>query len=423
MFLLLPIALAYVAVYAPDFDPNCYHFQGEWVEIQASGATPELLVQKLRSMGIDAVFTSEVDEKADALIVLSCSNIDRNALLNYINNGGNVILDLFAQDFPELNLQRGEPFAGTVIVDVPSMPIPGEEGLYMEYLDGRAYLVSEAHVDASGPIVDPYRARMYYAGPEVIDKSGSFNSGFDVGNVLLWRKNGSNILATGCILCADPSLLADLCDWVVDGSVDFPRVHISRKVVPRSAMEGQTVQDIITATLPPEDVQISLLYDTDAAECGEFLGSDEKKGGDYVVFTANYRAGKTCHLPMAILRVDWMGGTRYLYLQPTNPVIYPTPIPMPDLSMFLFPLLLIVLLLLPFAYTYWRRGRIRRKIREIERAMKLVEYKYRTGKISRSVYEELVKDYMAELSRLRALLPEEEKSNNKKSNKKEDRKG
>ncbi len=413
LLVLLPLATAYVAIYAPNFDPNCYYYEGDdGTYIQADGAAPLLLRDALRAMGIDAEVASVLDPNADAVIVLSCSDVNVKELESYILNGGNVIVDTFSIDLPEIGIFRSSQFRGIVLADYePAIP----------YVSIRGFLVADPAV--GGPVTD--RARMYYVGPTIEDKNGFLNTGFLNESVLYWGTIGKGrVVATGCLLCADPSFLADMVDWAVDGVLDFPSVSVKREY-PTEVAEGDQFQEVLRISVP-RDIEVSVDYPTDPKYCGgptRFEEENYSSGGNAVVVAKiAHNATIPCQLPPVTITARWRGELREIHLPPVSVSVVPAGFPsISDAERYLPFLLVLLLILIAASYPRWKVWRIRARIRRLERALKIIEYKYRTNQISKQVYEELVKDYMAEISRLRAMLPENEQQ--KKSDKKQRRPG
>ncbi len=414
LLLLIPTAFSLTAIYARNFSVDCYIYRT--ASEQLLPETPKILESYLEDMGFDVDVIEDTEDLRmyDALIVLSCTDMDpKNVedILNFYDGGGGLIVDV----------HRENPITEALGVRKKTYPLEGlKRGslstLYVDIKNG--VIVKETIKDGEGPIVSGYE-RMYYVGEPIYLPSG-FNSGFapESGeDVLGWKKDGGRVAVVGCLYCADPLLLANLVDWAEDGKVDFPRFLIKRRALPDVVPAGGTIVDEIEVVVEEGVQQVtgSYLFGTSGAYCNfELLSSEFERPqpfGDKYRLSARFtlRAGtepETCYLPPALLEIFSGSSTRRVTVDPVEVVVSGrTMVQFTENDLPLIAGILVVFLLTLFVIKMMsRRQRLLREWRKYRFLIKVAKRKRMKREISQEAYERMMAEYEKALQEIEVEL-------------------
>ncbi|HID09281.1 TPA: hypothetical protein EYP13_03560, partial [Candidatus Micrarchaeota archaeon] len=305
LLLLLPVSHAYVLVYTKGFSYRQNYGRDTHVVVEPV----ERIVSAWREWGYRNVRASNnIDPNADGIVVLGCTELDDEdirTLEEYVKKGGRLVLDLhcpgklddFMYQYGVIRSDR--PYEGTIL---QTMTLP--------YARIRGYPVDRPIIMRNTP-VNSKHVKMIYVGPTFTVTSEVFSDAFITPTgqsvAFIGEVGEGKVYATGCLLCSNQLLMANILDWVSDGRVDFPRFEVDRRVYPPVKEVGRPFYDEIRVSVSPDErdaVEISVAYPYNEEGFCRLVPTQDRRAEDgTVVFRFEYtpREKMSCSLAPVVV--------------------------------------------------------------------------------------------------------------------------
>ncbi|MDN5358478.1 MAG: hypothetical protein PWP76_321 [Candidatus Diapherotrites archaeon] len=414
---LLSVAQAYVLVYANGFD----YRQNYGKDVYVEAGTPEQIVSTWQDWGFeDVVLSNKIDTAADGIIILGCTDLDEEdmkKLDEYVKNGGRVVLDLYCpgrlDDFVyQYGIIRSDkPYQGTIL-----------QTLKLPYVEVKGYPVDKPIVMRETPVNSKY-VGMTYVGPAFTATSEVFSDVFltPTGQsvAFIGRIGSGTVYVTGCLLCSNQLLMANILDWVGDGKIDFPAFEVDRRIYPPIKKVGEPFYDEIRITVPPEEAQsleITVAYPyNEEGFCKLTPVQQREQQGNTVIFKFEYypEDKMNCQLAPVMVSINWISPKgkilreftvpgEYIQVITTGYFVPPSKLP--------YAVAAIIVIVASFSIVLWTY-RERKKVKEmrlrleaLEESLKDLQKKFMTRQITEDVYKRLTEKYLAEMEELKTKL-------------------
>jgi len=415
--LLLPAAQAYVLVYTKGFDYKHNYGKDTYVLLESA----EEIVSTWRDWGYRNLQASnKLDPRAEGIIILGCTELvedDIRMLEEYVEKGGRLVLDLYCpgrvDDFMYRHgvIRSEKPYSEGIL-----------QKMVLPYANIRGYPVDKPIIRQNTPLNSKY-ARMIYSGPTFTITGKSFSYAFitpkgqSVAFTAEIGKGGA--YASGCLLCSNQLLMANILDWVSDGRVDFPRFEVSRRVYPRTKEVGRPFYDEIRISRPSEErdaveISVAYLYNKEGF-CKLVPTQDEERDEDAVVFRFEYvpQERMSCSLAPVVVSMTWISPEGKIVREFTVPgenvqVIAPSIYVPPSAFPYVAVAVMIVLAgLAVVGARYYKRKRLRDlklQLKALEESLNDLHKKLMTRQITEDVYKRLVERYVAKIEELKAEI-------------------
>jgi len=417
LIVLLPAAQGYVLVYAKGFEYRWSY--GEDTYVRAGSV--EKVLETWRGWGYrDLRASGRIDPGADGIIVLGCTELeedDLKLLEDYVKRGGRLVLDLYCPGRLDDFMYRygvtrsGRPYRGVLL-----------QRMVLPYAEVRGYPVDRPIIAQDTPVNSRY-AGMVYSGPAFTITGDTFSDAFITptgDSVAFTAEIGKGkVYATGCLLCSNQLLMANVLDWVSDGRVDFPRFEVDRRVYPPVKEVGKPFYDELRVSLPPEeketlDVSVAYPYNEEGF-CRMVPVQERKTEGSTVVFRFEYTPQEkvSCSLAPVLVSMTWVSPKGKVvreftvpgeYVQVVAPPLYVPPSALPYVAL---ALLAVLAGLAVLGKEYHKRKKIsdmKLRLKVLEEGLKELHKKLMTRQITEDVYKKLVERYVAEMEELRAKI-------------------
>ncbi len=416
-------ARAYVLVYDKGFSG---YETGSGGSTYISVAPAEQIVQTWNQWGFPDVQLGEtIDTSASGIIILGCTQLDKgdvDKLYEYVESGGRLVLDLHCPGTADnlafkLGILRAEqPYTGTIIQE---MNLP--------YITVKGYPIDRPIVRRGTPFNSRY-VKMIYVGPTFTQSGTALSSTFVTPNgepVAFFGQVGKGyVYITGCLLCSNQLLMANILDWLEDGRVDFPSFYVYRRVYPETKLVGKPFYDEITIEIPPdarETMSVSADYvynEPGICRLTPTLKTNtgfDQTGTEKLLFEYDPERPMQCSLGPFIVRINWQSPNGPTYREFTVPGPYvqvispPLSIP-PNYTPYILGAILAVLAAAtPFALRWKKKKEIKRLVKRldgIEYGMEDLRRKFMTRAITEDIYKQLLQKYIAEAEEIKAKLRE-----------------
>ncbi len=418
VLLLLSTASAYVEIYARGFS---YH--GNYGNLTYIHVKPlDTILETWRAWGFKNIAVGEsIDPNADGILVLGCTALskeDINALENYILKGGRVALDLYCPGPLDDLLSKygivrneGRPYRSTTGITVKTE---------LPYADIMGYPVESEISISNSPTSTGYTG-MTYVGPTFTLTNDQimplFATPTDGAIAFFGRIGKGYVYGSGCLLCSNQMLMANILDWLSDGRVDFPHVKITRNVHPQSVIAGNPIYDDITITLPKNagiiGIDLGYVYDEKGFCQLKPAVTSKTENGNIVKITAKFTPEQAmqCKLGPAVITMNWDGPDgEYVRKVVLNPVPIVVSNPYLPVSTTYWPYYVAAVVIAGASLWFFkRRSDVKRKIARLnalKEAMNDLRKQLMTQQITEDVYKSLLQKYLAEYNEIRAELKE-----------------
>lgn len=285
LLLALPASGQQVLVYAPNTNAACYAVNNTFVPNYAG----------LRGFLTDAGYTvseiagssglnASVLQQGNVTILLACSEeldaADVEALVEYVNGGGSVLVDAFRRS--------NEALLGRFGVSIGSMLTEGgafgaDSNTSLAFVAGN--LARRADGYAQGEFTKREKPVLAYYGPRLGHKNTSAATLSDA----VWEGRSSatvvisgvlgkgRLIATGCAFCFSENLLLDSLDWLA-GEQQFPVVAITRSFDSARYVQGDEAIEKITVQVFGSAADIKIIDEIPPAYNLEIVST--KRGSD-----------------------------------------------------------------------------------------------------------------------------------------------
>ncbi len=429
LLMLIPLTHAYILVYSNGFDYRQNYGRDVYINVQSV----DQIVRTWQDWGFsDVQAGSRIDPNADGIVVLGCTKIDDEdlqALEEYIKNGGRVAIDLFCpgkmDDFMyQYGVIRSEkPYQGTIL-----------QKLSLPYAEVRGFPVDRPIIMRDTPVNSKY-VKMIYVGPSFTKVGDTFSDVFITPTgqsvAFIGAIGNGKVYASGCLLCSNQLLMANILDWLKDGKIDFPSFEVDRRVYPSVKKVGEPFYDEIRISVPPEEKQsldIAVAYPYNEEGFCKLVPVQERDvQGNTIVFRFEYKADEamSCNLAPVIVSMTWISPEGKIirefsipseYIQVIAPKFSIPPNLLPYIALAGIAILGIV------GWVLWKKREERKlkemklHVRALEQGLKDLQKKFMTRQITEDVYKRLTERYLAEIEELKAKIQiMEEQKNRKKS--------
>ncbi len=417
VLLLLPVTHAYILVYANGFKYGGDYGKDTYVRV----GSVDQIVQTWRDWGFkDVVKGDRIDPKADGIVILGCTSLsdsDVAALEEYVKKGGRVAVDLHCPGaidnlFSKYGVIRSDrPYRGTIL-----------QTLHLPYVDVKGYPVDRPIVMRDAPTSSKY-VKMIYAGPSFTIAGEHFSDVFltPTGqSVAFMGKIGNGeVYASGCLLCSNQLLMANILDWLEDGKIDFPRFEVDRRVYPPVKKVGEPFYDELRISVPDTvmdsmDIEVAYPYN-ERGFCKLTPVQEREVQGSTAIFRFQYtpETKMDCSLAPVVVSMTWISPdgkiTRSFsvpgeYIQVIAP---PLSIPPNYLPYIAASLLVILGVGAAFAWERHKKKKLeemRLQVKALEESMEDLQKKLMTRQITEDVYKKLMERYIAEIEELKAKI-------------------
>ena len=416
--IILGSAHAYVEIYAKGFSYRGDFGNLTYVHVKSLQA----MLDTWQAWGFKNISIGySIDPHADGILVLGCTEMskeDVDALEEYIKNGGRVALDLHCSGpLDALITKYG-------VVRNAGEPYRSDSGITMKmslpYVDVEGYPVTSSITIANSPMSTGFTG-MTYVGPTFTITNDRmmplFATPTDKAIAFYGPIGKGYVFGTGCLLCSNQMLMANILDWLDNGRVDFPKITITRNVHPQSVVAGNPIYDEIRIHAPQNagivDIELSYVYDEKGYCRMEPKISTKKQEASAITITSEFvpQEAMNCKLGPAVVDITWDGPNgKYLreaVLEPVPIVVAnpSVPIQKSDWPYYLAALVLVA----AAAYIYYPRmkaRKLKRRAKAIKEALHDLRLQLMTQKITEDVYKQLLQKYIAEYNEIKAELKE-----------------
>ena len=415
--LVIPVTQAYVLVYTKGFDYRQNYGKDTYVIPESV----EQIVSTWREWGYGNLQASEkLDPQAEGIIVMGCTELseeDVRMLGEYVEKGGRLVIDLYCPGNVDNFMYRYGVMSSEMAYSGGIL-----QKMVLPYAEIRGYPVDKPIIRPNTPLNSKY-AMMVYSGPTFTITGKSFSHAFLTPNgqlVAFTAEIGKGgVYASGCLLCSNQLLMANILDWVSDGRVDFPRFEVSRRVYPRTKEVGRPFYDEIRISRPSEEresveISVAYLYNKEGF-CKLVPTQDEGGDEDAVVFRFEYvpQERMSCSLAPVIVSMTWISPEGKIVREFTVPgenvqVIAPSIYVPPSAFPYVAVAVMIVLAgLAVVGARYYKRKRLRDlklQLKALEESLNDLHKKLMTRQITEDVYKRLVERYVAKIEELKAEI-------------------
>ncbi len=414
---LLPVAQAYILVYSNGFDYRQNYGKDVYVRVQSV----DQIIQTWQDWGYtDVRAGSRIDPNADGIVILGCTKIsdeDVQELEDYVKNGGRVALDLYCpgklDDFMyQYGVIRSDaPYQGTIL-----------QKLTLPYVEARGYPIDRPIIMRGTPINSKY-VKMIYVGPSFTKAGDTFSDVFITPTgqsvAFLGEIGTGTVYASGCLLCSNQLLMANILDWLEDGKINFPSFDVDRRVYPPMKKVGEPFYDEIRISVPPDEKQsldISVAYPYNEEGFCKLVPVQEREIKDNtVIFRFEYTpdTAMSCNLAPVIVSMTWISPNGKIIREFTVPSEYVQVIaPKFSIPPNLVPYIALgaVILLSIIGAILWRKHEEKKleemklQVKALEQSMQDLQKKFMTRQITEDVYKRLTERYIAEIEELKAKI-------------------
>ena len=290
----------------------------------------------------------------------------------------------------------------------------------LPYVDVEGYPVTSSITIANSPMSTGFTG-MTYVGPTFTITNDRmmplFATPTDKAIAFYGPIGKGYVFGTGCLLCSNQMLMANILDWLDNGRVDFPKITITRNVHPQSVVAGNPIYDEIRIHAPQNagivDIELSYVYDEKGYCRMEPKISTKKQEASAITITSEFvpQEAMSCKLGPAVVDITWDGPNgKYLreaVLEPVPIVVAnpSVPIQKSDWPYYLAALVLVA----AAAYIYYPRmkaRKLKRRAKAIKEALHDLRLQLMTQKITEDVYKQLLQKYIAEYNEIKAELKE-----------------
>ena len=411
-------AHAYVEIYAKGFSYSGNYGNLTYVHVKSLQA----MLDTWQAWGFKNISIGySIDPHADGILVLGCTEMskdDVDALEEYIKNGGRVALDLHCSGpLDALITKYG-------VVRNAGEPYRSDSGITMKmslpYVDVEGYPVTSSITIANSPMSTGFTG-MTYVGPTFTITNDHimplFATPTDKAIAFYGPIGKGYVFGTGCLLCSNQMLMANILDWLDNGRVDFPAVSITRTVHPQSVIAGNPIYDEIKISAPQNsgiiDIELSYIYDEKGFCPLTPKVTTKKQEGGAISIVSEFvpQEAMNCKLGPAVVDITWDGPNgKYLreaVLEPKPIVVANPPIPIQKSDWpYYVAAAAIIAAAAYFYYPRMKAKKLKRRAKAIKEALHDLRLQLMTQKITEDVYKQLLQKYIAEYNEIKAELKE-----------------
>ncbi|NPA76233.1 MAG: hypothetical protein GXN93_00580 [Candidatus Diapherotrites archaeon] len=416
--IIISSASAYVEIYAKGFSYKGNFGNLTYVHVKSLQA----ILDTWQAWGFTNISVGySIDPHADGILVLGCTEMDKSdveVLEKYIENGGRVALDLHCPGpLDALITKYG-------VVRNADEPYKSDAGITMHmslpYVDVVGYPVTSEITIANSPMSTGYTG-MTYVGPTFTITNDRmmplFATPTDKAIAFFGPAGKGYIFGTGCLLCSNQMLMANILDWLDNGRVDFPKVSITRTVHPQSVVAGNPIYDEIKITVPKNagiiDLSLDYLYNEKGYCKMNPAVSTKSQSGDTITIVSKFipEQAMNCKLGPAVVSMTWDGPNgKYLrkaVLEPVPIVVAAPSIPLQKSNWpYYVGAAIILALAAVFTYPRMKARKLKRRAKALKEAMHDLRKQLMTQQITEDIYKQLLQKYLAEYNEIRAELKE-----------------